>query len=326
MTEQPPLTRRQLRELERQKELSAQSAADEPAAVDATSGVAPEAAPAPTAEPAPASRPTPVSAATPAPEPAPASGPPRLTRRELREQAQARAMKQADAVETTAERAITRRPVREPTTTSSIPAYGSLHVPLDEEGASPAVGSPPSAPEWEDEATQVSQEAVPGAVAEEAASPAEAPAHGAHDDAEQATPERVSIFGPPAGSMAAATPAPTEAVPVPEPEVTPEPVASPPRATEARGVSDARPAVQPEWRDLMSASSPAVSEPPAAEEEAPRGSVLGTVLRFLALAVAFFIIGVLIWIFASNQMGGDSGDGGTEPTTQAHGPVVRGDV
>nr|NLD40488.1 hypothetical protein [Actinomycetales bacterium] len=267
-----PLTRRELRELERQR-----AAADTP-----------ESAPAP---PETVSTPTPESASAPPPEPGPPAPPTQpavavggsqpLSRRELRE----RARELRAEAESTGERAITRRPVREPTTTSSIPAYGSVHVPMDDVEVPAPVTM---------EETRASLEAVP-----------DGPAAEATPD-EPAAPERVSLFASP-------TP-PADAPPAEREEPEPEPATEP--AAEAAPV-----AREPAWPDLVGEP-----EQPAPAEPESRGSLLGTVLRYVALVVAFFIIGVLLWIVASGQVGRDSNEPADGPTTVAHGPVDRGDV
>lgn len=294
-----PLTRRQMRELERQRALAA-GEVTEPGSIPEPPASEPDPVPspvsAPTPEPAPEPEPEPVPEAESAPArpTAPAmkaEGSRPISRRELRERARALETES----ETTSERQIARRPVREPTTTSSIPAYGSVHVPLDgiDEEPEPAVEVPPAPTptEWVGE-TQVSAEAVPDEPAVEMAAP---------EQTGQSTPERVSIFGSQPGSTAPAGPAE---------EVAPQsPAAQSPAAQE------------PAWQDLVGAD-----EAPATAEPERRGSPLGTVLRYLALVVAFFVIGVLLWIFASGQMGGEPNEPGDGPTTAAHGPVVRGDV
>ncbi|MDO5494690.1 MAG: hypothetical protein Q4G64_03140 [bacterium] len=275
-----PLTRRELRELERQQELAA--------AGGASRAPEPESQPEP---PAAAAVPDSSTTAEPEPQPEPPAaggaggeGSRPLTRRELRELAAREAEEREGTAERTAERTVTRRPVQEPTTTTNIPAFGSVAIPLGEIEEEPESESA--------EATVVSEPAEPLAAANaevEAVANAE-PDVATTEEPEAATaPERVSLFGSePAASSEAAREVARDPAPVRE-----------------AGGARAAPPGEPAWDELVGADPEADLE----DLEEPRpSSTLGTVLRYVALVVAFFIIGALIWMLLDRR----GGEGGAE--------------
>lgn len=203
-----------------------------------------------------------------------------LTRRELRERMLA---EEGAAAETAGDQPVARvaprRPVQEPTTTSSIPAYGSLHVPLDMEPED--AGSPAEAEvEAGVEATTEPEETVAAMQAVES------------EPEETAEPEETVAAMP---------------VVEPEPEATAEPEA-PERVSVLgrRDDADASPSSGlPEPWERPREPEEAVEEPAAAR----RPSALVTVLRYVVLVIAFFIIGGLIWMFIDSQMGDNQTEG-----------------
>lgn len=169
-----PLTRREMRELERLKER--QQATGEPAAAETPEPAGSSETDSPPLAPH-------AEAAADAPVASVSSRP--MTRRELRAMA---ARKEAEAAEERpgpVTRDIPRRPVQEPTTSSTIPAYGSVHVPVDEPTAlDDTAGAPDQEPEPAEEPS------------------ADVSGTDAGDEADTETPERVSIYTSPSAESA----------------------------------------------------------------------------------------------------------------------------
>ncbi|HZK04956.1 MAG TPA: hypothetical protein VFC82_03815 [Actinomycetaceae bacterium] len=266
MTEKRPLTRREMRELERQ----AQREAAETAAAT-TAPTTSEREPEPAAE-AEVVAPEPESAPSSEPQP-PADRP--MTRRELRALAVAKAAAAPPpADEPPTERNVERRPVQEPTTSTSIPAWGAVHVTLED-----------ASTEDPDEAARFSEAAALDTAAMSAVAEA-SPTAG--------TPDRVSLLGDSVEGAAQA-----------------------PQAESERPWSE-RPAVGAVISGAEADGD--FDEDAYAYEEVSAGSGSrssrgGTFLRIAVLVIAFFIIGVLIWLLIDRLSGG-GGSGAAAPAMQ----------
>lgn len=281
MTEERPLTRRELRERER----ALAAAAAPPQIVEEPAVEAPDVA-------GPAAPPPPPPAAAAAPAPAPASAPSRtsiadrlgegqgsrpLSRRELRARTIAAGTDEAP-VSATADREALRRPVQEPTTTTGLSV-------VDPTGSVTAVNVPVVVER------EHPVEAAPVAVAEPAAAPELAPA--------------VVPDGPPLEEGPA-----TEALAA----VEPEPVPAAFDDLFAGLEEDVAGAASPERKSVFGPVRSAVGEPvDAANAVAPgteparkaRGwGALPYLVQLLIVILSMFIVGVVIWLVLDGAMNG----------------------
>lgn len=293
MTEERPLTRRELRERER----ALAAAAAPPQIVEEPAVEAPDVA-------GPAAPPPPPPAAAAAPAPAPASAPSRtsiadrlgegqgsrpLSRRELRARTIAAGTDEAP-VSATADREALRRPVQEPTTTTGLSV-------VDPTGSVTAVNVPVVVER------EHPVEAAPVAVAEPAAAPELAPAVGAVSPPEPAP--AVVPDGPPLEEGPA-----TEALAA----VEPEPVPAAFDDLFAGLEEDVAGAASPERKSVFGPVRSAVGEPvDAANAVAPgteparkaRGwGALPYLVQLLIVILSMFIVGVVIWLVLDGAMNG----------------------